>query len=61
MVYCFQRCGHVYDKEGVMALLRQCSTPDRTCPCAVQGCVNTDIKMEDMETYLEFFALVHLA
>uniref|UniRef100_A0A914RQP0 E3 SUMO-protein ligase NSE2 n=1 Tax=Parascaris equorum TaxID=6256 RepID=A0A914RQP0_PAREQ len=54
-------CGHVYDKEGVMALLQQCGAPDHRRPCAVQGCENADIKMEDMKDYLEFFALLHSA
>ncbi|VDM45075.1 unnamed protein product [Toxocara canis] len=51
-----RRCGHVYDKAGMDAMLAQSKNTGQPCPCPVMGCPNQRVSRKDMQPYPQFFS-----
>ncbi|KHN76062.1 hypothetical protein Tcan_17523 [Toxocara canis] len=51
-----RRCGHVYDKAGMDAMLAQSKNTGQPCPCPVMGCPNQRVSRKDMQPYSQFFS-----
>ncbi|XP_037957798.1 uncharacterized protein LOC119687527 [Teleopsis dalmanni] len=51
-------CGHHYEKESIMAMLKNRENAQKICKCPVAGCINNNLQLNELEDDPDFKAQI---